>query len=241
MGYTHTSSSTVQPDPGSGTKLSFSVSLVQLAESTLFYFCPKLLRGAKTQCWAEFSGSQTISLLVCKGEGGNKLLLIKYQNVMALSVPSMIFKTHVSPSCCSAHVFALSLSLEVPFLRSNSVWPVVKLGSPSAIGKSAAEVAFPSSDPSPALQVLSNIVGSGPAAGLAVINKQMACSTFSDLAKHIPFTFFLHSFQLFFIILGEHDKKEQSSSRCCSGQYWGVNRGCCALLLISTRVIGRGC
>lgn len=84
-----------------------------------------------------------------------------------------------------------------------TIWPVVKLGSPSSIGRSDAEVAFPFSDPSPALQVLSNTVGSSPAAGLAVINEQMACSPFSDLAKHIPFTFFLHDFELFFVMLGE--------------------------------------
>lgn len=77
----------------------------------------------------------------------------KYQNVMALSVPSRTFKTHVSPSCHSAHGFAFSLSLEVSFLHSNSVWPLVKLGSLSSIGRSDAEVAFPFSDPSPALQV----------------------------------------------------------------------------------------
>lgn len=72
-----------------------------------------------------------------------------------------------------------------------TVWPVVKLGSLSSLARSDAEVAFPFSDPSPALQVLSNIVGSSSAVGLAVINEQMACSPFSDLAKHIPFTFFL--------------------------------------------------
>lgn len=120
---------------------------------------------------------------------------------MALSVSSRTFKSHVSPSCCAVHGFALSLSLEVPFLCT--VWHIVKLGSPSSIGKSDAEVAFPSSDASPALQVLSNIVGNSPAAGLAVINEQMACSPFSDLAKHIPFTFFLHGFEPFFIMLGE--------------------------------------
>lgn len=93
--------------------------------------------------------------------------------------------------------------MDVPFLHSNSVWPVVKLGSPSSIGKSDAEVAFSSSDPSHVLQVLSNTVGSSPAAGFTVINEQMACSLFSDLAKHIPFTFFLLGFQLCLIVLGE--------------------------------------
>lgn len=87
---------------------------------------------------------------------------------MALSVPEQ----GIQDSCetlllLSAWFCAFLFSLEVPFPRSKSARPVVKLGSPSSTGKSNAKVAFPFSDASPALQDLSSTVGSSPAAGLA--------------------------------------------------------------------------
>lgn len=97
--------------------------------------------------------------------------------------------------------------------------PVVKLGLPSSTGKSNAKVAFPFPDASPALQDLSDLAGSSPAAGLALNNEQMPCSPFSDPAKHTPFILFLHVFKPYFYHTGR---------KLSSGQCWGQSRGCCA-------------
>lgn len=183
--------------------------------------------------------SHAPKLFLCWFANEKEVTSWKYQNVMVSSVARRTFKTHVSSSCCPVHGFALSLYLEVSFLHRNSVWLVVKLGSPSSIGRSYAEVALPFSDPPPSLQVLSNIIGSSPAVGLAVINEQMACSPFSDLVKHIPFTFFLHGFELFFYHAGRVELAADAA--LVNTGEWAEAAALLSLLLISTRVVGRGC
>lgn len=131
-----------------------------------------------------------------------------------------------------------------PFLLGGALSPqkvclnCLKLGLLLRAGKSNAKVVFPISAASPALQDLSKIIGSGPTAGLALNNKQMACSPFSGPAESTPLIPSLHVFEPCFYPTG---RQPGSSAGLVSSGHRTQGAALVSLSLISARVAASSC
>lgn len=139
-------------------------------------------------------------------------------------------------SCCSRHGFCFPFLLRGALSLQKVCLSCLKLG--LSTGKSSAKVVFLISAASPALQDLSKIIGSSPTAGLALNNKQMACSPFSGPAERTPLIPSLHVSQPCFYPTG---RQPRSGAGLVSSGHRAQGAVLVSLSLITARVAASSC